>query len=93
MSPKARKNADLQKDTAVVLSSPPMTVDFGHKISDTDHWQQIASDQKTGSQLLEHHRYTIDRILREEQRRQPGDRTNRPYYRVRCRGYGPSEDT
>ena len=50
-----KKVADLQRDTVDVLSGPPMTVDFGHKISNTDHWLKVASDRKTGPQLLEDH--------------------------------------
>ena len=37
-------------------------------------------------------RYLIDRILKKEQRRQPGDRAPRTYYRVRWQGYGPKDD-
>lgn len=38
-------------------------------------------------------RYIIDRILKKEQRRQPGDRTRRGYYKVRWQGYGPRDDS
>lgn len=38
-------------------------------------------------------RFIIDRILRKEQRKQPGNKTRRPYYRVRWQGYGPDEDS
>jgi hypothetical protein len=38
-------------------------------------------------------KYLIDRIIRKEQRRKPGDETRRTYYLVRWQGYGPNEDT
>jgi Chromo (CHRromatin Organisation MOdifier) domain len=38
-------------------------------------------------------RYIIDRILRKEQRRQPGDKVRRTYYRIRWQGYQPDEDS
>ena len=37
-------------------------------------------------------RYLLDRIIRKEQRRRPGDGTRQTYYRVRWQGYGPGED-
>lgn len=38
-------------------------------------------------------RYLIDRILKKEQRRQPGTKGRRTYYRVRWQGYRPSNDS
>jgi hypothetical protein len=37
-------------------------------------------------------RYIVDRIIRKEQRRQPGDKKRKTYYRVRWMGYSPKED-
>lgn len=38
-------------------------------------------------------RYLLDRIIRKEQQRRPGDRTRQTYYRMRWLCYGPDEDT
>lgn len=48
-----KKLQDLEKDVYDVHQPQHMTTDFGHKVSDTDHWLKVGSKDQVGAHLLE----------------------------------------
>lgn len=60
MQPGEQKVVDLARDTTDVNGCLPFTTDHGVKVSDTDFWLRLASENQTGPSLLE------DQIAREK---------------------------
>lgn len=60
MQPGEQKVADLARDTTDVNGCLPFTTDHGVKVSNTDFWLRLASENQTGPSLLE------DQIAREK---------------------------
>lgn len=58
--PVSKKLEDMEKDVIDTKSSEHMTTDFGHKVSNTDNWLRVASQEQTGATLLE------DQVAREK---------------------------
>lgn len=47
------KMLDLERDTVVADSNSTITTDFGMKVSNTDSWLRVATQDRTGPMLLE----------------------------------------
>lgn len=58
--PVSKKLEDMENDVIDVKNSQHMTTDFGHKVSNTDNWLRVASQDQTGATLLE------DQVAREK---------------------------
>ncbi|KAG5303355.1 catalase isozyme A [Histoplasma capsulatum G186AR] len=80
MQPGEQKIADLARDTTDVNGCLPFTTDHGVKVSNTDFWLRLASENQTGPSLLE------DQIAREKIHRFDHERI--PERVVHARGTG-----
>ncbi|PGH11769.1 catalase A [Helicocarpus griseus UAMH5409] len=80
MHPGDKKVADLARDTTDVHAPAPFTTDHGTKVSNTDQWLRLASENQTGPSLLE------DQIAREKIHRFDHERI--PERVVHARGTG-----
>ncbi|KAK2782084.1 hypothetical protein FQN52_001197 [Onygenales sp. PD_12] len=78
--PGEQKIADLAKDTADVHAPGPHTTDHGMKVSNTDNWLRVNSENQTGPALLE------DQVSREKIHRFDHERI--PERVVHARGTG-----